>query len=171
MADSMKDDECIQDVTIIVFPPMAGIGIIEEEPLSEEVDSCGDNSSIPGSPGEFSSDEIVITIGPKSPVEKINILLEKAKAEFGDKICIRTAAYDSDEDTEEAIEWLNAALRGSGSSTTLDKQAFSVFLGSSSPIITINNRLSFVGIVPNEGQFFSRIAASLKFSEERLKRD
>jgi hypothetical protein len=162
----MKDSECMQEVTIVVFPPMEGIGIIGEEPLSEEAESCGDSSSASFVPLRSSSDEIVINIGPKSPMEKINQLLQKAKTRYGDKICIRIAEYGSNDRMNEAIEWLNAALRGSGSSTVLDKQAFSVFLGSSAPVLAINNRLSFIGLVPNESQFLSRIAASLQFSKD-----
>jgi hypothetical protein len=161
----MKDDECIQEVTVIVFPPMRGIGIIEEDPISEEPESCENGVSASASTIEIESDEIVINIGRKNPIRRINQLLENAKARFGEKICIRTADYSSDESTDEAIEWLNAALRGSGSSTVLDRQAFSAFLGSSAPIIAINNRLSFIGLVPEKSQFLSRIAASLRYSK------
>ena len=40
----MKDEECIEKVTITVFPPMEGIGIIEGDPVIEDEDACGDTS-------------------------------------------------------------------------------------------------------------------------------
>ena len=41
----MKDDECIEKVTITVFPPMSGIGIVEADPVVEDEDACGDSST------------------------------------------------------------------------------------------------------------------------------
>jgi hypothetical protein len=158
-----NNDECVEEVTITVFPPMSGVGIVEEDPISEAEDSCGDASPVQvplTSPS--SADEIVINIGTKDPMKRINQLIEKAREKFGNSICVRVAAYDTVENIEEATEWLNAALRGSGQAALLDRHSFSSFVGTSAPILSINNRLSFVGITPNESQFLSRIAATLR---------
>lgn len=164
----MKDnDECIEEVTVTVFPPMSGIGIVEEDPIGEAEDSCGDASPVQVPLTSSSSpDEIVINIGTKDPMKRINQLIEKARERFGSSICIRVAAYDTVEGIEEATEWLNAALRGSGQAALLDRHAFSAFVGASAPILSINNRLSFIGITPNESQFLSRIAASLRIARQ-----
>lgn len=164
----MKDsDECLEEVTIIAFPPMPGIGIVEEDPIGEAEDSCGDASPVQVPLTSSSSpDEIVINIGTKDPMKRINQLLEKARERFGNSICIRVAAYDTVEEIEEATEWLNAALRGSGQAALLDRHEFSAFVGASAPILSINNRLSFIGITPNESQFLSRIAASLRIARQ-----
>ncbi|MFW9918618.1 MAG: hypothetical protein ACFFED_03395 [Candidatus Thorarchaeota archaeon] len=162
----MTDEECLEEVTIIVFPPIPGIGIIEEDPAFEESDSCGD-SSTPLNSSTSTADEIVIPIGIKDPMIKIKQLLRKAEEKFGNSICIRIASYGSKDDIEQAREWLNAALRGSGNPSALDEPAFSEFIGSSAPIFSINNRLSFVGLLPNESQFLSRIGASLRMATDR----
>ena len=88
---------------------------------------------------------------------------------YGDTICIRTAKYDTKENLANAIEWLNAALRGSGDNTVLDEPSFSTFIGASAPILSVSNRLSFVGMIPNESQFLSRVGASLRIAEEGAK--
>ncbi len=156
----MKDEECLEEVTITVFPPIPGIGIIEEEPVVEDEDSCGDSSITQITPRITSSSEQVrMRISVNDPIVRINQLLEKAKEKYGERICIRVADYDN---IDEAVEWLNAALRGSGQPAHLDNNAASAFIGTSAPIIAINNRLSFVGMIPNEAQFFSRLKASLR---------
>jgi len=75
-------DECIEEVTITVFPPMEGIGIIEEDPIAEEDEACGDPS--PGSLSIDTSEEdtVVITFGPKDPMEKVNKAIEAAKEKY-----------------------------------------------------------------------------------------
>jgi len=167
LRNTMNDDDCLEEVTIIVFPPMPGIGIIEEDPLLDEEESCGDTSvtQVPVRT-DPSSDTIVMKLGVKDPMIRVQQLLGKAKEKYGDSICIRVASYDSKEGVEEAVEWLNAALRGSGDSTVLDKAGFSSFIGSSAPVFSINNRLSFVGMIPNESQFLSRVGASLRIKSQ-----
>ncbi|MFX0107419.1 MAG: hypothetical protein ACFE7R_03980 [Candidatus Hodarchaeota archaeon] len=159
----MKED-CIEDVTITVFPAMPGIGIIEEDPVSTD-DACGDPSPTSVSTDSSEEDTVVITLGSKDPMEKINQLLRDAKSKYGGSICIRVAKYGTKEQLEDSIEWLNSALRGSGDNTVMDAQKFSSFIGASAPIITINNRLSFVGSVPNKPQFLSRIGAALRIAQ------
>jgi hypothetical protein len=162
----MKDDECIEKVTITVFPPMSGIGIVEADPVVEDEDACGDSSTSGVSMDVSKSDTIVIKLASDDPMEKISLLLEQAQVKFGESICIRWATYDNKEKVDDAKEWLNAALRGSGDTTVLDEQGFSAFIGASEPIVSINNRLSFVGMIPNESQFISRIAATMRIVEE-----
>jgi hypothetical protein len=162
----MKDDECIEKVTITVFPPMSGIGIVEADPVVEDEDACGDSSTSGVSMDVSKSDTIVIKLASDDPMEKISLLLEQAQVKFGESICIRWATYDNKEKVDDAKEWLNAALRGSGDTTVLDEQGFSAFIGASAPIVSINNRLSFVGMIPNESQFISRIAATMRIVEE-----
>ena len=41
----MKEEECIEKVTITVFPPMEGVGIIEGDPVIEDEDACGDTTT------------------------------------------------------------------------------------------------------------------------------
>ncbi len=162
----MTDDECIEKITVTVFPAMPGIGIIEEEPLVEEDnDACGDTTTTIADVVEEKSDTRTFTLATKDPMVKINKLLDAARERFGDSICIRVASYDSKEQIDDAVHWLNAALRGSGNNTVLDGPGFSTFVGSSAPILTINNRLSFVGLIPNENQFLTRIAATLRIVE------
>jgi hypothetical protein len=162
----MKDDECIEKVTITVFPPMTGIGIVEADPVVEDEDACGD-SSISGVSIDLSkADTVVVKLASDDPMKKISQLLEKAQLRFGESICIRWASYENEEKHDDARSWLNAALRGSGESTVLDDQGFSAFIGSSAPILTINNRLSFVGMIPNEKQFLTRIAATMRLVDE-----
>ncbi len=160
----MKED-CLEEVTVTVFPPIAGIGIIEEDPVIEEDESCGDASltvvtldSLPD------ANSVVVSFDSKDPMARINRMLSEAKETFGDSICIRVASYDTQEDTDDAIEWLNSALRGSGDNAVLNDQSFSMFIGSSAPIISINNRLSFVGTVPTKDLFFGRISSIIKRS-------
>ncbi len=162
----MTDDECFEKVTITVFPEMPGVGIIEEEPITEEDDdSCGSTTpTIPQIVEEKTSTR-TFKLGTKDPMVKINKLLDAARERFGDTICIRVASYDSQEKIDDAILWLNAALRGSGDNTVLDDVSFSTFVGSSAPLLTINNRLSFVGLIPNENQFFTRISATLRIAK------
>lgn len=160
----MTDEDCIEKVTIIVFPPMAGIGIIEGDPVVEDSEACGDAVSIPINPVE--TNVVVVKLKSDDTMMKINQLLAKAQMKYGESICIRTAKYDSEENLTEAIQWLNAALRGSGNNTVLDKQGFSSFVGASAPILSLNNRLSFVGIIPTESQFLSRIGATIRIAEE-----
>ena len=162
----MKDDECIEKVTITVFPPMSGIGIVEADPVVEDEDACGDSSTSGVSMDVSKTDTVVIKLASDDPMEKISLLLEQAQVKFGESICIRWAGYDNKEKVDDAKEWLNAALRGSGDTTVLDDQGFSAFIGASAPIISINNRLSFVGMIPNESQFISRIAAAIRIVED-----
>ncbi len=162
----MKEDECIEKVTITVFPPMSGIGIVEADPVLKDEDACGDSSTSTVSADVTKTDTIVIKLASDEPMEKISRLLEKAQARFGDSICIRWAGYENKERMDDAKEWLNAALRGSGDTTLLDDPGFSAFIGASAPIISINNRLSFVGMVPNENQFLTRIAATIRIVDE-----
>lgn len=161
----MNDNDCIEKVTITVFPPMEGIGIIEGDSAIEDEDVCGD---IVASAAINPEDANVVVVKLKSddPMMKISQLLEKAQMKYGETICIRTAKYNSEEHQTEAIEWLNAALRGSGDNIVLDEQGFSTFIGTSAPIISVSNRLSFVGIIPNESQFLTRIGAAIRIAEE-----
>ncbi|MFW9810183.1 MAG: hypothetical protein ACFFE6_12470 [Candidatus Thorarchaeota archaeon] len=165
----MKDDDCFEKVTITVFPPIPGIGIVEGDPVVEDEDACGDTtvSTSPINPAD--TNVVVVKLKSDDPMEKISRLLEKAQMRFGESICIRTARYDSKDHLEEAISWLNAALRGSGDNTVLNEHSFSTFVGSSSPILSVNNRLSFVGMIPNENQFLTRISAQLRIAEEGTK--
>ena len=162
----MKDDECIEKVTITVFPPMSGIGIVEADPVVEDEDACGDSSTSGVSVDASKADTIVVKLVSDNPMEKISQLLEKAQVKFGESICIRWANYDSKEKLEDAKGWLNAALRSSGDTTVLDDQGFSTFIGASAPVMSINNRLSFVGMVPNENQFLTRISSTIRIIEE-----
>jgi hypothetical protein len=162
----MKDDECIEKVTITVFPPMSGIGIIEADPVVEDEDACGDSSTSGVSADVSKTDTVVVKLVSDDPMEKISTLLESAQVKFGESICIRWANYENKEKLDDAKEWLNAALRGSGDTTVLDDQGFSTFIGASAPILSINNRLSFVGMVPNESQFMTRIAATIRIVDE-----
>lgn len=162
-------EECLDEVTITVFPPIPGIGVIEEDPVVEE-DACGDPTPPVPAPSEKSDDEtIVISIAPKNPIDKISEMLQKVKGKFGDSVCLRYAKYDTQEDSEEARSWLNAALRGSGDNTVLNHQKFTMFIGSTAPIISINNRLSFVGTTPTLPQLMSRVSAALRMAEDKLK--
>jgi hypothetical protein len=158
-------EECIEEVTITVFPPMEGIGIIEEDPIETEEEACGDTT--PGALKIEASEEdtVVITLGSKDPMERVNQALTAAKEKYGESICVRQADYSSREGLDDSIEWLNSALRGSGDSTVLDEQKFSEMIGTSAPIITINNRLSFVGTLPTIPQFLSRIGAALRIAQ------
>ncbi|MFW9843458.1 MAG: hypothetical protein ACFFEV_02660 [Candidatus Thorarchaeota archaeon] len=162
----MKEEECIEKVTITVFPPMEGVGIIEGDPVIEDEDACGDTptSSIAVNPAD--ANVVVVKLKSDDPMVKISQLLEKAQMKYGETICIRTARYDSEEHLTDAIGWLNAALRGSGNNTVLDAASFSTFIGASAPILSVNNRLSFVGMIPNEGQFLTRIGAAIRIAEE-----
>ena len=162
----MKEEECIERVTITVFPPMEGIGIIEgDPPIIEDEDVCGDPMEAAEMSIPADADVVVMKLGDNSMV-KISQLLEKAQMKYGENICIRTANYSTKDSLSEAIEWLNAALRGSGNNTVLTEASFSSFIGTSAPIITLNNRLSFVGIVPNESQLLARIGATIRILEE-----
>jgi hypothetical protein len=162
----MKDDECIEKVTITVFPPMSGIGIIEADPVVEDEDACGDTSTSGVSVDASKADTVVVKLASDDPMEKVSQLLEKAQVKFGESICIRWAKYDDKEKLEDAKSWLNAALRGSGDTTVLDDQGFSTFIGASAPILSINNRLSFVGMIPNESQFMTRVSATMRIIDE-----
>ncbi|MGY5860258.1 MAG: hypothetical protein RTU63_12890 [Candidatus Thorarchaeota archaeon] len=165
----MKEEECIEKVTITVFPPMEGVGIIEGDPVVEDEDACGDTtvSSEPINPAE--ANVVVVKFKNKDPMMKISQLLEKAQMKYGENICIRNANYDSEEHRADAMKWLNAAMRGSGNNTVLDEASFSSFIGASAPIISLSNRLSFVGIIPSESQFLSRIGAVIRIAEEGAK--
>ena len=165
----MKEEECIEKVTIVVFPPMEGIGIIEGDPVIEDEDACGDTSVSSEAINPADANVVVVKLKSKDPMMKISQLLEKAQMKYGDSICIRTAKYDSKENMTKAITWLNAALRGSGNNTVLDESSFSSFIGASAPILSLNNRLSFVGIIPNESQFLTRISAVIRIAEEGAK--
>jgi hypothetical protein len=160
-------EECFDEVTITVFPPIPGIGLIEEDPVVEE-DACGDSTPPVPAPGVTTEeDTVVISLAPKNPNDKITEMLEKVKEKFGESVCLRYAKYDTQEASEEAMTWLNAALRGSGDNTVLDHQKFSMFIGSTAPIISINNRLSFVGTTPTLPQLMSRVSAALRMAEEK----
>jgi len=161
----MKDEDCIEKVTITVFPPMEGIGIIEGDLVIEDEDACGDIvTSEVINPAD--ANVVVVKLKSDDPMMKISQLLEKAQMKYGETLCFRTAKYDSKEHLDDAIEWLNAALRGSGDNTVLDESGFSTFIGASAPIISVSNRLSFVGIVPNESQLLTRIGAAIRIAEE-----
>ncbi|MGD9382144.1 MAG: hypothetical protein PVI03_06835 [Candidatus Thorarchaeota archaeon] len=160
-------EECLDEVTITVFPPIPGIGVIEEDPAVED-DACGDPTPpVPVSTEKVDDDIVVISLAPKDPTDKITAMLQKVKDKFGESVCLRYAKYDTNEDSEEARTWLNAALRGSGDNTVLDHQKFSMFIGSTAPIISINNRLSFVGTTPTLPQLMSRVSAALRMAEEK----
>ena len=165
----MKDEECIEKVIITVFPLMEGVGIIEGDPVIEDKDACGDTttSSEPINPAD--ANVVVVKLKSDNPMMKISQLLENAQMKYGGNICIRTAKYDSEEHLTDAIGWLNAALRGSGNNMVLDEAGFSTFIGASAPIISVSNRISFVGMIPNESQFLSRIGAALRIAEEGAK--
>jgi hypothetical protein len=165
----MKDEECIEKVTITVFPPMEGIGIIEGDPVIEDEDACGDTTVSTGPINPADANVVVVKLNSNDPMMKISQLLEKAQMKYGETICIRTAKYDSEEHLSDATKWLNAALRGSGNNTVLDESSFSTFIGTSAPIISLSNRLSFVGMIPNESQFLSRIGAVIRIAEEGAK--
>ncbi|TFH05902.1 MAG: hypothetical protein E4H14_11815 [Candidatus Thorarchaeota archaeon] len=161
----MNDEDCIEKVTITVFPPMEGIGIIEGDLVIEDEAACGETvSSEIINPAE--AKVVVVKLKSNDPMMKISQLLEKAQTKYGEDICIRIAKYDSEENLAEAMQWLNTSLRGSGNNTVLDEQSFSAFIGTSAPILSLNNRLSFVGIIPNESQLLSRIGAVIRITEE-----
>jgi hypothetical protein len=160
----MKDEECIEEVIITVFPPMMGIGIVEQEPVLDEEEACGDSTSTIVQP-ELGEKTRVFSLQTNDPMIKINKLLNSAKEKFGDSICVRIASYDTKEKLDEAIEWLNASLRGSGDKTVLDEHGFATFIGASAPVLSVNNRLSFVGIIPNPSQFLTRVSAAIKLAE------
>ena len=162
----MKDEDCIEKVTITVFPPMEGVGINEGDPVIEEEDACGDTTVSSDTINLADADVVVVKLKSDNPMMKISQLLEKAQMKYGATVCVRTARYDSEEHMIDAIEWLNAALRGTGNNTVLDESSFSAFISTSSPIISLNNRLSFVGIIPNESQFLLRIGAAIRIAEE-----
>ncbi|MHA2026072.1 MAG: hypothetical protein ACW98U_09245 [Candidatus Thorarchaeota archaeon] len=164
----MNDEDCIEKVTITVFPPMAGIGIVEGDPVIEDEDACGD-TKVSEAINPVDANVVVVKLKSDDPMMKINQLLEQAQMKYGESICIRTAKYDSEENLGDAIEWLNGALRGSGDNTVLDEPGFSTFIGTSAPILSVNNRLSFVGMVPNENQFLTRIGAAIRIAEEGVK--
>lgn len=115
------------------------------------------------------ADVVVMKLNDNKTMAKISQLLEKAQMKYGENICIRTANYGTKESLSDAIEWLNAALRGSGNNTVLTEASFSSFLGTSAPIITLNNRLSFIGMVPNESQFLTRIGATMRILDEGVR--
>ena len=163
----MKEEECIEKVTITIFPSMEGIGIIEgDPPIIEGEDVCGEPMEATELSVPADADVVVMKLNNDKTMVKISQLLEKAQMKYGENICIRTANYSTKESLSDAIEWLNAALRGSGNNTVLTEASFSSFIGTSAPIITLNNRLSFVGMVPNESQLLSRIGATMKILEE-----
>ena len=68
-------EECLDEVTITMFPPIPGIGVIEEDPVVEE-DACGDPTPPVPTPDE-KDDTIVISIAPKDPTDKISEMLQK----------------------------------------------------------------------------------------------
>jgi hypothetical protein len=162
----MKDDECIEKVTITVFPPMSGIGILDADPIVEDEDACGETSTPSFTVESSQADTVVVKLAFEDPMEKISHILEQAQIKFGESICIRWANYDDEEKLNDAKEWLNAALRGSDQKAVLDDQRFSAFIGTSAPILSINNRLSFVGMVPTEQQLISRISATIRIIDE-----
>ncbi|MHA1924500.1 MAG: hypothetical protein ACXABV_04380 [Candidatus Thorarchaeota archaeon] len=160
-------EECLDEVTITLFPPIPGIGIIEEDPVVED-DACGDSTPPVPVPSETVDDDtVVISLAPKDPTPRITEMLQKVKEKFGESVCLRYAKYDTTEDSEAARTWLNAALRGSGDNTVLDHQKFTMFIGSTAPIISINNRLSFVGTTPTLPQLMTRVSAALRMTEEK----
>lgn len=160
-------EECLDEVIITVFPPIPGIGIVEEDPVVEE-DACGDSTPpVPAHGESIDDDTVVISLAPKNPTSKVTEMLQKVKEKFGDSVCLRYAKYDTTENSEEARSWLNAALRGSGDNTVLDHQKFTMFIGSTAPIISISNRLSFVGTIPTLPQLTSRVSAALRMAEEK----
>lgn len=143
--------------------------MIEEDPVVEE-DACGDSiPPVPAPSEKVDEDTVVISLAPKNPTDRISEMLQKVKEKFGESVCLRYAKYEAKEDSEEARTWLNAALRGSGDNTVLDHQKFTMFIGSTAPIISINNRLSFVGTTPTLPQLMSRVSAALRMAEEKLK--
>lgn len=157
------NEEYVEEVTVTVFPPMPGIGIIEDEPVIEDDESCGDASlTVLAIDPSADSESVVVSFDSKDPILRINQMLSEAKETHGDSLCIRVADYDTPESLNDAIEWLNSALRGSGDNTVLDSQSFSMFIATSAPIITINNRLSFVGTVPTKDSLVGRISAALR---------
>lgn len=162
----MNDEDCFEKVTITVFPPMEGVGIIERDPVIDEEDACGDTTVPSAAIDPADANVVIVKLKSDDPMMKISQLLEKAQMKYRNTICIRTARYDSEEHLTEAIVWLNAALRGSGNNTVLDDAGFSTFIGASAPILSVNNRLSFVGMIPNEGQFLTRIGAAIRIAEE-----
>ena len=164
--DGMNDEDCIEKVTITVFPPLAGVGIIEGDPVIEDEDACGDTTVSSEAINPADANVVVVKLKRDDPMMKISQLLEKAQMKYGENICIRTAKYDTVEHLGDAIGWLNAALRGSGDNTVLDEPSFSTFIGASAPILSVSNRLSFVGMIPNENQFLTRIGAAIRIAEE-----
>jgi len=159
-----EEHECEEKVIITIFPPMPGIGIHELDPIVGDDDSCGDDFTPNLVSTDRDSDNIIVTLDTKNPMGKISQLVEQAQMRFGNQICVRWANYNSQESILESIVWLNAALRGGGNTSVLDELGFSGFIGASAPVISINNRLSFVGNVPTESQFLARIKASLRTS-------
>ena len=148
---------------------MEGIGIVEGAPVIEDEDACGDTTVSSDAINPADANVVAVKLKSDSPMMKISQLLEQAQMKYGDSICIRTAKYDSADNLTEAIGWLNAAMRGGGNNTVLDEPSFSAFIGTSAPIISLNNRLSFVGIIPNESQFLTRIGAVIRIAEEGTK--
>jgi hypothetical protein len=159
-----EQEECKEKIIITIFPPIPGIGIQEFEPAGESIDSCGDDFSPHLIPADNNPDSVIVTIDVNNPIKKIEQLVEQAQMMFGEQICVRWASYNSKEEINDAITWLNIALRGSGNSSLLDEMGFSGFIGASAPVISINSRLSFVGNIPTENQFLARIKASLRIS-------
>ncbi len=159
-----KEEECEEKVIITIFPPMPGVGIQELDPIGENVDSCGDDFSPNLVSTDISPESVIVTLDTNNPMEKISLLVEQAQMRYGEQICIRWANYNSPDAIHDAMMWLNAALRGSGTTSALDESGFSRFIGASAPLISINNRLSFVGNVPTDSQFLARIKASLRTS-------
>jgi hypothetical protein len=165
----MNDEDCIEKVTITVFPPIPGIGIVEGDLVIEDEDACGETTVSSEAINPAEANVVVVKLKSDDPMKKISQLLEKAQMKYGESICIRIARYDTKESLGDAIGWLNAALRGSGNNTVLDEPSFSTFIGSSAPILSVSNRLSFVGMIPNENQFLTRIGAALRIAEEGAK--
>lgn len=139
----------------MVFPSTSsehGLHVGEVGPQDPADESCADGSCDPASIP-------VVTLNQDVLLEKC---LNEVEAAFGDSVRIEMLDYKEPRSIERGMEVLNHALESAGSNPLDSPERFTMFVNSSAPLIVINNRIAFTGIVPPSPQVISRVKAALR---------
>ncbi len=101
----------------------------------------------------------VIVLDRRSQLQKC---LDEVKNNLGNSVRIEVLDYNDPDRFQAGMEILNRALESAGTEQITTPEKFTMFVNSSAPLIVVNNRIAFTGIVPPSFQVISRVRAALR---------
>lgn len=129
-----------------------GLHVGEVGPVDPSENECADGSCDTDSGP-------VVTLDQGTQLKKC---LNEVKAALGDQVRIDVLDYEDSSSYQSGMEILNQALESAGAGPITTPEKFTMFVNSSAPLIVVNNRIAFTGMVPPSFQVISRVKAALR---------